>query len=423
MAAPVSSPAAPATGRRGARGPGRLLVDRTFGPYFWGNLTSNFGQWFQNLAAAVVVFQLTRSSLWVGAVAICQFGPSLLLAPWAGALGDRVDRRRAILGGQSIAFLSAAVLALWVGAVGVEGLPGPWPVLGATLGMGLGYALVIPIQQALVPALVPPEDLDEAVALNSVSYNLARAVGPAAAGAALFTFGAAFAFAVNAVTYLPLIAVLMVIRPRPAGTGGDRSLLAGLRHVLADRPSALLLACILALSFTSDPTNTLTPGISNEFGRGETLVGWLAGAFGVGAALAATISGRLRQRYGQPLLAWVGLAVLAGGMAGLAAAPSPAVALAALAVAGAGFLVALTAMTTLLQRRVPDELRGRVMALWGVAFLGSRPLAAAFDGAVADTLGVRAGVLGASLFALIGAAALWSGRRGLVDREVDDVGQ
>lgn len=407
MSATISAPAPQDAPPRGAR---RLLFDRTFGPYFWGNLTSNFGQWFQNLAAAVVVYQLTGSSLWVGAVAVCQFGPSLLLAPWAGALGDRADRRRAILVGQSTAFLSAAVLALWIGAVGVDGLPGPWPVLGATLGMGLGYALVIPIQQALVPALVPPGDLDEAIALNSVSYNLARAIGPAAAGAAFFTLGAAFAFAVNAVSYLPLLAALLVIRPRAARSGGDRSLSAGLRYVLADPPSVLLLAGTLALAFTSDPTNTLTPGLSNAFDRGETLVGPFVGAFGVGAALTAAVGGRLRQRFGQPLLAPVGLAVLGGGMAGLAATPTPAWALAALAVAGAGFLVALTAMTTLLVRRVPDELRGRVMALWGVAFLGSRPLAAALDGALADAAGVRTGVFAASLFALVAAVALWRGR-------------
>lgn len=409
MSTRLSSPR-PAESRQ-PRGPGRLLSDRTFGPYFWANLTSNFGQWFHNLAAAVVIFQLTRSSLWVGAVAMCQFGPSLLLAPWAGALGDRVDRRRLLFAGQSIAFFSSAALATWVAAVGVEGLPGPWPVLGATLGMGLGYGLVIPVQMALVPALVPPEDLDEAVALNAVSYNLARAIGPAAAGAAFFTLGAAFAFSVNAVTYLPLLAALLAIRPRPtAPSTGDRSLSAGLRHVLADRPSALLLAGVLALSFTSDPINTLTPGMSNEFGRGETLVGVLVTAFGCGAALAALGGGPLRRRLGQPLLAPLGLLVLGAGMAGFAAAPGPALALCALALAGAGFLTANTAMTTLLQRRVPDQLRGRVMALWGVAFLGSRPLAATLDGAIADARGVRVGVLAAALLALTAAAALWLGR-------------
>jgi MFS family permease len=399
---------APADARAplGTRG---LLADRTFGPFFWGNLLSNLGQWFQNLTAAWVIFQLTGSSLWVGAVAISQFGPMLLLAPWTGALGDRVDRRRMLFGGQLVAFLSSGLLAIWVAAVGVEGLPGPWPVLGSALGMGIGYAVSTPAMQALIPDLVGREDLDEAVALNSVTFNLARAVGPALAGLALATLGAAFAFSVNAVSYLPLLTALLVIRPLApkAARGGDRSLSAGLRYVVADRTAALLLIGVAALGFTSDPVNTLTPGISAALGRDETLVGVLVAAFGSGAALAATMSGSLRRRLGQPVLAVGGLAVLGSGIAAVGVAgTTPLPALVALAVAGWGFLLANTALTSLLQRRVPDQLRGRVMALWSVAFLGSRPLAAAFDGAVADAFGVRAGLLGAAVFALAAAALL-----------------
>ncbi len=408
----VVSPARTPTAGSAPRGVRRLLVDRTFGPFFFGNLFSNFGQWFQNLAAAWVVFELTGSSLWVGAVAMAQFGPTLLLAPLAGALGDRIDRRRALFAGQLVAFVSATLLALWVTIAGIDGLPGPWPVLGATLGMGLGYALSIPTMQAMVPDLVPPADLDEAIALNATTFNLARAVGPAVAGVALATLGPAFAFGVNAVTYMPLLAALLVIRPQQSSVppSGGHLLSAGLRHVISDRPSALLLAGVAAAGFTSDPVNTLTPGLSDLLGGGEALVGALVAAFGVGAALTTLIAGRLRRRYGQPALAAIGLAVLGGGIAGLAAAGSPAVAVAALLVAGSGFLLAITGLTTLLQRRVPDDLRSRVMALWGVAFLGSRPLAAAIDGALADAAGVRAGVLGASLFAITAAVALWSGR-------------
>lgn len=405
-----------------ARGPWGLLTDRTFGPYFGGNLLSNLGQWFQNLAAAIVIYELTGSSLWVGTVAVAQFAPTLLLAPWAGALGDRIDRRRLLIAGQLVALVSATVLAVWVSVVGVTGLPGPWPVLGATLGLGLGYAISIPTLQALVPALVPPADLDEAVALNSVTFNLARAVGPALAGLTLATLGPAFTFSVNAASYLPLLLALLVIRPRPLSHAGeaDRSIAAGWRHVRADPGSSLLLLGVAALGFTSDPVNTLTPGLSELLGRGEALVGALVAAFGTGAVLATTMASRLRRRFGQPALAAAGLAVLGGGMVALAATVNVGTALAALAVAGAGYLVAITALTTLLQQRVPDALRGRVMALWGVAFLGSRPLAATLDGSVADLAGVRAGVLAASVFALLAAVAVSRGTARLapLDRPV-----
>lgn len=404
---PARTPAHPRP--RGAR---HLLTDRTFGPFFFGNLCSNVGQWFQNLAAAWVVYELTGSSLWVGAVAMAQFGPTLLLAPWTGAMGDRIDRRRALFAGQLVAFVSAAVLALWVGAVGIDGLPGPWPILGATLGMGIGYAVAIPTMQALVPDLVPPEDLDEAIALSSVTFNLARAVGPAAAGLTLAALGPAVAFGINTITYVPLLAALLVIRPRSSSvpSGADHSLMAGLRHVLADKPSALLLVGVAALGFTSDPVNTLTPGLSDLLGSGETLVGALVAAFGIGAALMTVGAGRLRRRFGQPTLAAAGLAVLGLGIASLGAATAPAFALVALVVAGTGFLLAITGLTTMLQRRVPDHLRSRIMALWGVAFLGSRPLAAALDGALADAAGVRVAILVTSFFALAAAVALWRGR-------------
>lgn len=418
MAAPASSPALERAAPGTSRPPRRLLVDRTFGPYFWANLASNIGQWFHTVTAAAVAFQLTQSSRWVAAVAAAQFAPTLLLAPWAGALGDRVDRRRALYWAQLVCTVSSAAITLQVLLVGIDGLPSPWPVLVATAGIGLGYAVAIPVQQSLVPALVPPEDLDEAIALNSVTYNLARAVGPALAGLALATVGAGFAFLVNAVSYLPLLVVLFGLRPRSEQLGGgDRSITAGLRHVLADRPALLLLGGILALGVTSDPVNTLSPGMADLLGRGEGFVGILVAAFGLGAAVMTGVVGRLRRRFGQPRLAAAGLAVLSAGIGGFAVAPSPLAAVVALAVAGAGFLLAITALTTLLQRRTPDALRGRVMALWGVAFLGSRPLAAALDGAVADFVNVRAGVAVAAVLGLLGAVVLArSARRGLLDQ-------
>ncbi len=383
-----------------------LLADPTFGPYFAANLASNVGQWFQNLTAATVVFALTGSSFLVGLVAVAQFGATLLLSPWAGALTDRVDRRRLLLGGQGVAFASATVLAAWIGVVGIDGLPGPWPVLGATLGMGLGYAFSIPAMQALVPALVPPADLERAVALNSLTFNLARAVGPALAGLVLVVAGPAVAFVVNAASYLPLLAVLLIIRPRPVERrpDADTSLGAGWRHVRAHRDLGLLLLAVAGLGFTADPVNTLTPGMAAELGGGDGLVSAFVAAFGSGAAAMALLGGRLRSALGLVRGAAAGLVVLSLGMLAVAGAPVAGAAVVALFVAGAGFLTAITSLTTLLQQRVPEDLRGRIMALWGVAFLGSRPLAAVVDGTVADVAGVRAGVAVAAVCAL---AAAW----------------
>lgn len=388
MTATTSTPA-PAE----ARSTRALLTDRTFGVYFVANLTSNCGTWLQNIAAAVVVYRLTGSTVMVGLVSILQFAASLLLSPWAGALGDRVDRRTLLLTGQVIAFVPATALAVWTAIVGVDGLPGPWPVLGAATLIGIGWAISVPNMQALVPALVEEADLDQAIALNSVTFNLARAVGPALGALTLAQLGAAAAFGLNALTYVVLIVALVVIRPRPAprrsAEGHDGSVREGLCYVRSEPALFVLLMGVTALGFGTDPVNTLAPAMAETLGGGDALVGWLVSAFGLGAAATALGIGVIRRRVTLGRMGVIGLVVLAGGLFVFAWSPVVLVALGALALAGVGFLLALTGLTTELQRRVPERLLGRVMALWAVAFLGSRPLAALVDGAAGDVFGPR----------------------------------
>ncbi|MGH8932439.1 MAG: MFS transporter [Egibacteraceae bacterium] len=388
------------------RGATSLLSDRTFGPYFFGNLISNCGTWFQNVAAAVVVFNLTGSAVLVGAVSVAQMLPSLLLSLPAGALTDRVDRRKLLLAGQLLCACASGSLAVWTGLVGVEGLPGIWPVLGASLILGVGIAFSIPAMQALVPALVRPEDLDLAIALNSVTFNVARAIGPALGAATLVAFGPAAAFAVNAGSYLVLVTMLLAVKQRDVerSLGGDRSIRASLLYVRADRTSLMLLVGVAALGFGTDPVYTLTPPLAEALGGGDRLVGLLVSAFGSGAVVSAVLVGRLRRHCGQRSLGLAGLVGLGGGMLGLAVSPNQTAALVSLAVAGSGYLFATTALTTLLQQRVPEDLRGRVMALWTIAFLGSRPLAALIDGALADLASVRVAVVFAAIVPLVSAA-------------------
>lgn len=406
------APPPPAPAARSTRA---LLADRTFGVYFVGNLTSNCGTWLQNIAAAVVVYRLTGSTVMVGAVSILQFAASLLLSPWAGALGDRVDRRMLLLSGQVIAFVPATALAIWTAAVGVEGLPGPWPVFASATLIGIGWAISVPNMQALVPALVEEADLEQAIALNSITFNLARAVGPALGALTLSTLGAAAAFGLNALTYVVLIGALLLIRPRQVhrveAHGADGSVREGLRYVRGEPALFVLLIGVTALGFGTDPVNTLAPAMADELGGGDALVGWLVSAFGIGAATMALTIGIVRRRVALGQMGVFGLVVLAGGLFGFAWSPIVAAALVALALAGVGFLLALTGLTTELQRRVPDRLLGRVMALWAVAFLGSRPLAALIDGAAADFLGPRWAAVIAGVITLGAAVWLRSARR------------
>lgn len=390
-----------------------LLVDPTFGRYFAGNLISNCGNWIQNVAAATAVFSITRSATLTGVVSGALWLGALVLQPYAGALSDRVDRRRMLLAGQSLALAAATVLAVWTGLVGVGGLPGPWPIIGVTVVIGIGNAIAIPAMQALVPALVRPADLEQAIALNSVTFTLGRAIGPALAAGVLVLGGPRLGFIVNAATFLPLVVVLLVIRQRDVERTGDTdgSVREVLRLVRDDRRLLVLLAATTAIGWTSDPINTLTPPMADLFGAGDALVGVFVGCFGGGAALHSLVLQRTRARFGQHRLGVAGLAGFGGGIILFGLSPTPWLAAGSLALAGFAFLAGITSVTTRMQRGIAEDVRGRVMALWGVTFLGSRPVAALVNGATADLVGPRTAVVLAAGMALAGAVLLaWDGR-------------
>jgi MFS family permease len=379
------------------------MTDRRYGSYLAGNFVSNLGNWFQNVAAGIVVFQITGSNTLVGMVSVLQFLATLLLAPVSGSIADRVDRRRMLMLAQGISASGAVGLAVWVGLQGVDDLPGVWPVLAATGVIGLGYAVGLSAMNALIPSLVEPRDLDGAIALNSASFTVARAVGPALAGLVVAAAGAAFAFGINALTFVPLIVILAVIRPREvARRSGDRSVRAGLRYVRRRPAMAWLILATLAVGWAGDPVNTLAPAYADLFGRSETFVGLQVAAFGAGSAFSSLAVGRIRARLGLPGTTRLGMVLLAAGLAGFAAAPTEVLVLAALVVAGVGFLLGVTTTNSNLQVRLDEEMRGRVMALWSMAFLGSRPIAGLVDGGIADLTSPRIGVVAAALPLLAG---------------------
>lgn len=371
-----------------------LVTDRRYGPYLSTNFVSNVGNWFQNVAAGIVVFALTGSNTLVGVVSVLQFLATMALAPWSGSLADRHDRRKLLILAQVISAAGAVGLAIWVGLAGVEGLPGIWPVMAASGVIGLGFAIGVSAMNALVPSLVEPAELDQAIALNSATFTVARAVGPALAGIAIAATGAGFAFGVNALTFLPLIVVLLVIRPRAVNRSkGDRSVKAGLAY-LRDRPSMRwLIVTTLTVGWAADPASTLAPAYADLFGRGESFVGFQVAMFGAGAAVSSLTVRRFRARFGLLQTTRIGLVLLAAGLMGYSAAPTEWVVLVALFVAGMGFLLGVTTTNSNLQRRLDEDLRGRVMALWSMAFLGSRPIAGLIDGGVADLTSPRLGVL------------------------------
>jgi MFS family permease len=386
-----------------------VIRARNFAPYFVGNAASASGTWFQNLAASILVFRLTHSPFLLGVLNFCQFVPVLVLSPWAGGLADRVDRRRLLLATQLCATgLSAALAALAWGGSADE-----WVVIGFSGALGIVSALSVPAQQSLVVALVEEEDVPQAVALNSMTFNLARAIGPASAAGVIAALGIPWAFAINSGSYLLLVAGLLLVRPREEERAERGSLREAL-HLLRERPALLVaLAIVMVAGFGSDPVNTESPAFAHAFGYSDTWAGVIVGCFGAGAVAAAfLVAGRVA---GSRRRMAVTLGALGGGILLFSVTPWLPLGFVFLALAGFGYLGSNTSATTRLALGVAPSQRGRIMALWSIAFLGLRPVASLVDGGLAGAFGVRVAGVVLAVPALAGAAValttlgVWAG--------------
>lgn len=259
----------------------RVLFRRNFWPYFAGNLLSNSGTWFQNIAQVLLV-----SPFLVGVVNFAQFAAVIVLAPVAGSAADRFDRRRLVVATQ----LAAAALAGVLAVVTATGRATPAIVIAVALALGVTTAVATPALQAVVPSLVTRAELPAAVALNAVTFNLARALGPIAGVFVIAQYDIPTAFAVNALSYLALVAGMFLVSARvdrPTPSRRPR-LWESVGVVRADRALLLPLIVVGLVSLTADPVNTLSPAFATRlFGQPDTFTGFLVGAFGAGAVVAA----------------------------------------------------------------------------------------------------------------------------------------
>lgn len=402
----------------GFRATFRALAVRNYRLYLGGQAVSLTGTWMQRLGQEWLVLELTGSGTWLGIVAALQFLPLLLLAPWGGLVADRVDKRRLI----TVTQILAGLLALALGAVTALGVVEVWMVCALALGLGVVTALDNPARQSFVVEMVGPDDVPNAVTLHSILVNAARAVGPAVAGVLIAVVGIAAAFFVNAASYVFVVAALTAMDPSglrraiPAARGAGQ-LREGFRYVWRTpvlRSSLLLLA--VAGMFAYEFVVTL-PVFARFVLHGDaSTLGLLNTAFGAGAVAGGLATARLGVPTPRTL---AGAGVVFGALLlATSAAPSLEVAAVCLAVAGAASIRFLAVGNSLLQLHAGAEYRGRVMALWAVAFFGTTPIGGPIVGWVTEVAGARAGLAlgGAATLAV----ALWvvSRERGAREPEV-----
>lgn len=400
---------AEATAPPQARGAFGLMFDPVFGALFWGKIFSVVAVWTHGIVAAIVMFDATRSALMVGMVGVVQFAPQLILSPTSGKWADTGNPARQILLGRVLCVAGSGFTAVWLFAEPARhDISSAVPVLLGTLLVGFGFVVGGPAMQSIVPNLIRDGELSTAMALNSFPMTIGRIIGPAAGAYIAAHVGAGAAFAVSAGLHLVFALFLIAVRfPAPPTRHADTDyrVRVAIRYVWRDRPLFLALLAVTTVGLASDSSITLTPSLAHELGGDARLVGTLSAVFGVGAAVGMAVLALLRGRIASQNVSAVGLAGLGTGCAVLAIAPAPAMAIAGFVLAGLGFGWAMTGLSTVVQERAPEQLRGRIMALWLVGFLGSRPIAAALLGGTADVFNVQAAFAVAVVFCAT--AALW----------------
>jgi MFS family permease len=366
-----------------------IRESRSYRLYSIGQLISLAGTWMQSVAQGWLVLQLTDSATQIGLLAAAQTIPILLLGPAAGVLVDRMDTRRLLLVTQSI----SAVLALALGLLTLTDHIALWMVYAIGIALGMVNSLDQPGRMAFVAELVGPDLLTNAITLNSVNMNAARAVGPSIAAAVIAIGDISLAFLLNAASFIAVVVALAMIRPgslnsrfkEPKAKG---QLMAGLQYVWRDPLLRTLLFMVTAIgTFTYEFTVSLPAMARRTFHGSASLFGLMTGAMGLGAVIGGLLTAG-RPRTGLAVVnrqaAFLGLAVL-----GAALAPNPVTEVLVLLVVGAASLSFLARGNATVQLMVDPTKRGRVMSLWALAFLGSTPVGAPIIGWIGQRFGVR----------------------------------
>jgi MFS family permease len=356
---------------------------RSFRYYFLGSVISDFGTWLQNTAQVLLAYHLAHSALAVGLVTCAQFTSPLVIGPFAGVMADRFGGRQTLLLTQVAAAVIAAVLAALYYCHALT----EWPLIGGALAGGLTFTFALPARNVTVRRLVPQRDTRPAFIMDAVSYNLGRAVAPPLTVAIVWlTHGYGLAFAVNAFTFLAFTFAL-ILAGRGADAEPERRSRVKDGFVIArnSRIILLLLLMVAAVTVADDPVQVLGPTLAGNLGVSQSWSGWFIAALGAGSVV-----GSLRRPRHLPnlRLAATVLAALGMFMIVFVATPFVWVSMSAAIAAGVTCLLANSMTRTLLSQTAGVN-QASVMAVWAIAWAGSKPLASLTDGLLAGWIGVR----------------------------------
>jgi len=387
----------------------RSLRYRNFQLFFSGQLISLVGTWMQNVAQAWLVYRLTGSSVLLGMVGFASQIPVFLFSPAGGIVADRWSRHKVVIGTQTASMLLAFALSLLT----LTGVVQVWHIFVLSAMLGVVNAFDIPARQAFLVDMVGREDLMNAIALNSSMFNGARIVGPAVAGILVASIGEGWCFFANAVSYIAVIAGLLLMRVKPhAQAPLDGSplghVIEGFRFVVHHAPIHALLILLGILSVTGMPFAVLMPIFADQILHGGARgLGLLMGASGVGALAGALVLATRKSVRG--LGRWVALSAGAfgGTLVLFAVSRSFWLSFAILIPVGFAMMIEMGSSNTLIQTMSPDHLRGRVMSVYSMVFMGMSPLGALLAGVCAGKFGAPLTVAGGGVICAAAAGIFW----------------
>jgi MFS family permease len=363
--------------------------------WFWSQMFSMFGSWMESTALGFFIFEMTRSSAYLGLVGFAAGVPTWIFMLYAGVIADRVPRRSIII----VTQIAMMLLAFGLAAMTFTGAVRPWHILVMAFLLGIANAFEAPARLAFILEMVAPRDLTNAIALNSAMFNTATALGPAAAGLIYAALGPAWCFTVNGVSFIPVILALRIMKlpafvPRPRTGTTLQELKAGLRYVAGHRLIRTItlgvgFMIVFGMSFV-----TLIPAWAGTVLRGDARTnGWLQSARGLGAlagALFIAALGAIRFRRRLLSLGMIALPLILTAFVFVRWLP---LSLGLLFAAGFAIILVLNLSNVLIQTSTPDDMRGRVMGVYSFVFFGFMPFGALWIGAVAEKIGEPAAVL------------------------------
>lgn len=378
--------------------------------WFTGQLVSLIGTWMQNVAVPWLVYHMTGSPFFLGLVSFTSAIPMLTLTLWAGVIADRIDRRRVLIATQTTMMLLAFLLA----AAYYSDILRWWHILFFSAASGIAQAFDAPARQALVADLVPRDEMMNAIALNSAMFNGARVIGPALAGITLALTGPGWCFVINGVSFLAVIVGLFLMKiPNSARRSNAKSALSeiadGLRYIMGHSEIRILILLLAVTNVFAVGYSSLLPAFARDvLHSGEYGLGWLSTAIGVGALLGALTLAALSHYNRKGLLLTIGNLLFPASVIAFALSGNMPLSLFFLMLSGFGFMIQNATVNTLIQSRVENSLRGRVMSVYTVVFQGFFPIGALVAGTVAQHSTIETGAaLGAGIALAFGFVLLW----------------